>query len=283
MAYRPQYLQLWERPSTRARVPSWEDRKQLVGGDYGPEHWYVCYILSRFLSHFSPALISSRLLASTTDSDISRRAYKLLKKARSVAYRWICEVREKLNSTQDEATCEGLRLRLCMIAATCFSTFDVCSEHVPAVLDTEEDFSVAMQCAVIVHDNKPPSLSDDNSPYLARMLSRHRRLLHHLEPTFCQSKPGPGVLGEAGLLHADAYDNALKRLWLGYRRDISSRWHVLPRPNSRWISCGAEGGHEVHYDLLTGKLLVDGKPLGRLPQEIVEHPTYASVLGTVSD
>jgi hypothetical protein len=219
-------------------------------------------------------------LASTTDSDISRRACKLLKKARTVAYQWIREVNEKLNSAQDEVTCEGLRLRLCMIAATCFSTFDVCLEHVPAVLVTEEDFSVAVQCAVIVHDNKPPSLSGGNSPYLARMLSRHRRLLHHLEPIFCQ--PMPGVLSEGGLLHADAYDNALARLWLGYRRDISSRWHALPRPNSRWISCGAEGG-QVHYDLLTGNLLVDGRPLGRLPQEIVEHPTYVSVLGTVSD
>ncbi|KAF8492828.1 hypothetical protein F5888DRAFT_1857202, partial [Russula emetica] len=222
------------------------------------------------------ALISSRLLASTTDSDISRQACKLLKDARNVAYQWVCEVIKKLSSTKDEVICEGLRLRLCMIAATCFSTFDVCSEHLPAVLATEEDFSVAMECAVIVHDNKPPSLSDGNSPYLARMLSQHRRLLHHLEPTLCQSMPG--VLGKAGLLHADAYDKALKRL--GYRRNISSRWHALPEPNVRWISCGAEGGHEVHYDLLTGKLLVDGKPLGRLPQEIVEDPTYASVLGT---
>jgi hypothetical protein len=208
------------------------------------------------------------------------RAYNLLKKARTVAYQWVSEVSKKLNSTQDEVACEGLRLRLCMIAATCFSTFDVCSEHVPAVLATEEDFIVAMECAVIVHDNKPPSLSDGNSPYLARMLSRHRRLLHHLEPTFCQ--PKPGVLGDAGLLHADAYDKALARLWLGYRRDISSHWHALPRQKSRWFSCGAEGGHEVHYDSLTGKLLVDGRPLGRLPEEIVEHPTYTSVLGTVS-
>ena len=160
-----------------------------------------------------------------------------------------------------------------MIAATCFSTFDVCAGHVHAVLATEEDFSVAMHCAVIVHDNKPPSLSDGNSPYFARMLSRHRRLLHHLEPTFCQS-------GETGLSHAGALDDALKRL--GYRRDISSHWHALPEPKSRWISCDTEGG-QVHYDVLTGKLLVDGIPLGRLPQEIVEHPTYASVLGTVSD
>ena len=137
-----------------------------------------------------------------------------------------------------------------------------------------------MQCAVIVHDNEPPSRSDGNSPYLTRMLSRHRRLLHHLEPTFCQSMPG--VLCGARLLRADAYDKALALLWLGYRRDMSSPWHALPRPNSRWISCAAEGGHEVHYNLLTGRLLVNGKPLGKLPLDIMEHPTYASVLGTVS-
>jgi hypothetical protein len=222
-------------------------------------------------------------LTSTTDPNISRRACALLRDARNLTYRWICGLEKKLGSTHDEMSCAGLRRRLFMLAATCFSTLDVRSEHIPAILTTEKDFSIAIQCAVIVHDNTSLSLSGDNSVYLTRMISRHRRLLHHLELTFCQSTQG--VLGEAGLSHADAYDMALARLWLGYRRDISSRssWHALPRPNSRWISCDAEGGHEVHYDLLTGKLLVDGKPLGRLPQEIVEHPTYASVLGTVSD
>jgi hypothetical protein len=110
------------------------------------------------------------------------------------------------------------------------------------------------------------------------MISRHRRLLHFLEPIFGQSLPS----SEVNLLHEDAFDLAVARLWLGYRRQVSSSWHALPTPDSRWISCVAEGGHEVHYDLLTGQLLINGKPLGRLPQEIVDHPTYASVLGTVS-
>jgi hypothetical protein len=157
-----------------------------------------------------------------------------------------------------------------MLAATCFSALDVSSEHIPAILTTEEDFSIAIQCAVIVHDNTSLSLSGDSSVYHTRMISRHRQLLHSLEPIFSQSS------------HAGAFDHALSRLWLGFRRHISSSWHILPRPNSRWISCVAEGGHKVHYDLLTGKLLINGKPLGKLPQVIVEHPTYASVLGAVS-
>jgi hypothetical protein len=209
-------------------------------------------------------------LVSTTNPKVSSQACALLQDARNLTYRWICELEKKLESTHDEPSCTGLRRRLFMLAATCFSTLDVCSEHIPAILTTEEDFSIAIQCAVIVHDNTPLSLSGDNSVYLTRMISRHRRLLHSLEPIFSQSS------------HAGAFDHALSRLWLGFRRRISSSWHVLPRPSYRWISCVAEGGHKVHYDLLTGKLLINGKPLGKLPQEIVEHPTYASVLGTVS-
>jgi hypothetical protein len=194
-----------------------------------------------------------------------------------LTYRWIGEVGKKLESTQDEAPCAGLRRRLCKLAATCFSTFDVCSKHIPVVLASDEDFSIAMQCAVIVHDN---TLSSDNSLDLTQMISRHRRLLHCLEPIFSQSSP---AFLDSNLLHTGAFDHALARMWLGYRRRIPSSWHSLPRANSRWISCVAEGGHEVHYDLLTGQLLVNGKPLGRLPQKIVEHPTYTSLLGTVSD
>jgi len=212
--------------------------------------------------------------------DISRRACALLRRVRNVTYRWIIDVSMKLDFTQDEISRTGLRLRLCTLALTCFSTFDVSSQHVPAVLANEEDFSIAIECAVIVHDNTPPSLSGDNSLHLTRMLSRHRRLLHDLEPLFRQSFLP--VLGQGGLSHAGAYDNALARLRPGYSRRNSSSWLALPRPNSRWIFCIAEGGQKIHYNLLTGELLIGGKRFGRLPEKVVEHPTYKSMFGSVS-
>jgi len=203
------------------------------------------------------------------------RAYVLLREARNVTRRWISAISNELESTQDETSCAGLRRRLCMLAVTSFSTFDVSPEHLPGVLTNDEDFSIAMQCAIVVYDNTPPT-SDD--VYLTRMLSRHRRLLHYLEPIF--SDLDTNARGQAELLHSGGYDLALAQLWLGYRN--SARWHALPRPNSQWISCVTEGGQSVHYDLLSGQLLIDGKRLGRLPQEIVEHPTYASMFGAVS-
>ena len=205
------------------------------------------------------------------------RAYVLLREARNVTRGWLSAISNELESTQDETSCTGLRRRLCMLSATCFSTFDVSPEHLPGVLMNDEDFSIAMQCAIVVYDNTPSSTSDD--VYLARILSRHRRLLRYLEPIFSESDIN--TRGQAELLHSGGYDLALAQLWLGYRN--SARWHALPRPNSQWISCVTEGGQRVHYDLLSGKLLIDGKRLGRLPREIVEHPTYASMFGAVSD
>ena len=215
-----------------------------------------------------------------------------------MTYRWIGEISRQLGSTEDETSPgrAGIRRRLCMLAATCFSTFDVCPEHILATLSSEEDFSVAMQCAVIIHDNAnfdiSQALPNDGNERLSeeaeclqrlyhnRILHRHYRLMHNLEPIFSQAFPP--VRGQAELLHGAAYDVALSRLWVGYRRHNTSSWHALPKPNSQWISCVAQGGQKVHYDLLTGKLLISGKRLGGLQQGIVMHPTYTSVFRRVS-
>ena len=169
-----------------------------------------------------------------------------------------------------------------MLAATCFSTFDVCPEHVHSTIVNEEDLSIAIRCAVIVHDNTPRHPSGDSSLYVSRILRRHHRLLHHLEPLFSQSSRKARGLGQATLLHAGAFDHALERVWLGYRRGDSSDWHVLHKQNPRWIFCVTNEGQKVHYDLLTGELLIGGKSSGRLPQRIVEDPIYKSLFGAVS-
>jgi len=186
----------------------------------------------------------------------------------------------KIDSTSDETPQTRLRSRLCMLAVTCFSTFDVCPEHIPTVISNEEDLSIAIQCAAIVYDNTPRFPSGDSSLYFARMLRRHHRLLHDLEPIFSQSSL---VCGRATLLHAGAFDHALERVWQGYRQGNSSDWHVLHKQNPRWISCVANEGQEVHYDLLTGELIIGKKSSRRLPHELTEDPMYKSIFGAVSD
>ena len=172
--------------------------------------------------------------------------------------------------TEDETSRTNLRRRLCTLAATCFATYDVSLEYIPWMLESDNDIAIAVYCAVIVHDNTPSILKGDHR--LVRLLNRHSRLLHILE-SFLRVDVQSNPLG---------FDQGLASLWPGFRRKVSSHWQVLPSPNTRWISCVAEGGQEIHFNILTGQLLIGGKPLGKLPQKIIEHPTYASALGSVS-
>ena len=222
------------------------------------------------------ALITSRLLSSARDHDICQRAYALLRKARSIAYKWISELSLKIDVTQaeDETSCSDWRRRLGILAATCLSTYDVSLEHVPWTLSSDSDIAIAVHCAVVVFDNTPSILGGDYSCYLTRFPSRnrHRRLLHFLEP----------FLRKGVQTNPSGFDHGLASLWPSFRRQASSNWQVLPSPNARWIFCIAESGQEVHYNMLNGELLIGGNPLGRLPQNIIKHSTYASILGTVS-
>ncbi|KAF8260775.1 hypothetical protein EI94DRAFT_1747586 [Lactarius quietus] len=219
-------------------------------------------------------LLTSRLLSSSQDPHICQTAYKLLRTARTVTYKWIGELGskleniDKLDKTADEVSRASLGRRLCILAATCFSTYDVCPKHVPQTLSSDLDFTIAMHCAVIVHDNTPSNVKDD-SGFLVRLLNRHCRLLHHLEPFFRQGAQS----------NPTGFHNGVTRLWPEFRRQSRLNWRILPGSNSRWISCTVGGGREVHYNLLAGKLLIGGKPLGRLPRKFVKHRTYASILG----
>lgn len=243
----------------------------MARGSYRQDCWYVIDHPLLSLAQPPPALVTSRLLSSTENPDICARACALLRNVRAVTHDWVGQLCSKLDTTQDESSRDNLRHRLCSLAATCVSTFDVCFKHIPNVLSTDEDFAIAVRCAVIVHDNTPSILPHDVSLYLSRLLNRHHRILHFLERFFLEKMCS----------HSPGVNDALARLWSDYRRQRSSPWHVLPAPNSRWIFCTTEGGQEVHYNVLTGQLLVAGQPLGILPKEITEHSTYAGILGTV--
>ncbi len=75
------------------------------------------------------------------------------------------------------------------------------------------------------------------------------------------------------IAHQQGVDFAVTSIWPAYR---ATHWTVLDSPNHRWISTltAVDTGQQsqlVHLNLPTGLLLINGKPLGRLPQNITEY------------
>jgi hypothetical protein len=83
----------------------------------------------------------------------------------------------------------------------------------------------------------------------------------------------------------EGLDRAMEHLWPAYQRH--TRWEVLESSNSRWLRCETAPVDDssrqiIHLDMLTARLLVDGKPLTRLPDCFLRHPSYIALFGHVS-
>ncbi|KIM82965.1 hypothetical protein PILCRDRAFT_819766 [Piloderma croceum F 1598] len=215
--------------------------------------------------------LASRLLASQNDAGVTERVYALLRKARAITFRWMHQLAKKLRVTEDEDKVRELQQRICEVAATCRGTYDVDPDHVPFLLRSNEDVAILVECAIAVYDNTPSNLTDCPLDF-KRLLDRDRRLSHSLELSLRLH-----IRKDRGGL-----DHAIGAIWTGYRP--GSDWKTLQPPNNRWLIAmtATEAGQEsqpVQLNLLEGRLLINGKPLGRLPQNIVTHPTYSRIFG----
>jgi len=185
------------------------------------------------------------------------------------------EIVHKLQNIVDDDEANELQRRACDMAATCRATFDVGNRtHLDVLLCSPEDVAIAIECAIVIHDNTPPHLGY-TYPDFQKLLNRDRRLAHFLESPLIK------------LIHDNqsGLDTAITSVWSSYRAGVGG-WQKLDEPNSRWLTTFTtplpnQRAQQVHYDILNGKLLVDGKPLGRLPQEFVGHSTYKRIFGQV--
>lgn len=186
------------------------------------------------------------------------------------------EIIHKLQDVvNDDNSTTELRRRACETAATCRATYDVdTGTRGRALLSSSGDVAVFIECAIVIHDNTPHYFGDTVSDF-QRLLHRDRRLSHLLEPSLVQC------------IHADrrGLDTAITSVWPRYRPGDAG-WQQLPEPNSRWVTAftnplSNQRAQRVHYDMLSGKLMIDGKSLGRLPQEIVSHSIYKRIFGHV--
>lgn len=162
---------------------------------------------------------------------------------------------------------------ICEAASTCRATFDVEQRHLPILLKTREDVSTALECALVLHDNQPAFAGHANTR-LQVLLCREQRLSRRLEPVLRQHIYDDRV----------SFDNTLSRLWPSYRPGGCIT--AASSAESRWVETHTSAENDrapqsVHFNLLDGSLLINGKPLGRLPRHITTHATYIRTFGLV--
>ena len=218
------------------------------------------------------AFLLGRLFASNPDQAVLAKVLALLRIVRMKVFSWVQELSDKLTRTPGDEELRGL---LRDTAAICRSTFDVDPTMVEQLFHSAEDVEVLISCAILIHDNTPSNISTLPA-YSRLLLDRDRRLSLALESVISQVVQADS--GDEGM------DLAVGRVWPDYRP--GTEWSPLPHPHSNWFLCTtastmSQCSQVVHCNLLDGSLLVDGKPLGRLPKAIVQHPLYKLIFGEV--
>ncbi|KAJ6533684.1 hypothetical protein B0H19DRAFT_1272325 [Mycena capillaripes] len=216
-------------------------------------------------------LLGRWLVSARDHPDLVVHGCRLLREARTVTYDWMRLLISRLPGFTDQEMVTDFQNRICTIASICRATYDVDPIYFGSVLSSDEDASIIIECSIVIHDNSPPRESDIHGP-LRTLLMRDRRLSHSIEP-FLKAKIEQ---------HRGGLDKAVHREWPGYSPD--GPWVFATGANECWAStqtasvAGADP-QVVDVNIRNGTLLVDGKPLGRLPTEIVSHETYTRLFG----
>ncbi|KAF8729261.1 hypothetical protein RHS02_07818, partial [Rhizoctonia solani] len=209
-----------------------------------------------------------RLLASSPAESIVEASLDFLREARDVAHDWLDQLKVKLQSASDSDDIINYQLRVSEMAAICRATYNVEPHYIERLLSTTEDYIPLVKSSVCLYDNALPNASA--APRSARVLLARERRFAHKVATYM-------------LRFEDILSKPLSQIWPDYRQG-TNRWEGYKVPNDRWITTTTEGDNEsrkqeVHFNLLSGQLLIDGKPLGRLPRQYVEHETYIRLFG----
>ncbi|OJK01293.1 hypothetical protein ASPACDRAFT_51200 [Aspergillus aculeatus ATCC 16872] len=192
---------------------------------------------------------------------------------RKISFQWVMTVGEKAGATDSDEHRNNLMASAAYLALMCVGTFDCENSHLEQMLRNDLAASVFIQCSMIIHDRR--SLLDGvSSGLLPIFYYRWQSIAFRGHRIFANHT----VHGRT-----TALDRAIQRTWAAYRP--GSPWTAAPGGSQcclntqMMVERGSNSGVVVHVNLLTGQLLINGRPLARLPSEFERHNTYRSLFG----
>ncbi|KAK3293166.1 uncharacterized protein B0H64DRAFT_327170 [Chaetomium fimeti] len=220
------------------------------------------------------ACLATRVLAlATTTRPLMDPLLEFLSQAREVTLQWARQLLEKQASCSNKDDRNELDQRVLMVALTCMSTFDVHSDLLRELLQSAENLGTFVETATMIQDHLPPNGSISN-PILLLLSHRWRRIMHRslgYASNEVVQKKNPGF-------HA-----AIRRFWADYSPS-GTRWRALPGEQRHILSASMKSRDSntmrITYNLLDGRLLVNGYPLSRLPPEYESKPAYEELFGS---
>ncbi|EXJ80680.1 hypothetical protein A1O3_06964 [Capronia epimyces CBS 606.96] len=229
-------------------------------------NWESFQAVSTFIS------VAARLLFLITTEDIQFRCLAYLREIQAGTFNWVDRLTDKAYRASNDLHRAELLAHARKLALVCAGTFNVDDSFLDDVLASPEDGSVFIQCCILIHNMTPPAMeaSDPLTP-----------ILYHRWKSLCY-RSYPVLANQIVNVQRRCLDDAMGKTWSAYV--AGGCWRTVSDEFDYWLvnalplECGQKP-MVVHYNLLTGELLVDGLPLARLPPNYRKHVTYRTLFG----
>ncbi|KAL5371982.1 hypothetical protein PMIN02_012711, partial [Paraphaeosphaeria minitans] len=215
------------------------------------ENWESVNALSAFIA------IAARVLS--LNQSARESCFAFLRAARRVTAEWLSDLREKAYlAMSNHANRTQFVSKSIEVALLCISTFDADDQYL-YTLTRSPDAYLMIWASIVVQEGENNRAM--NEPNVARLQLRCKRLLHR---TYA-------MLSHNGA----ALDAAVTKVWSGYMPS-SIGWSTQAE---HWITTETATAAHVHYNLLTGELLVNGLPLDQPPVHYRKSPLFQMLFG----
>lgn len=198
------------------------------------------------------------------------RFARFLRKCREVASHWCQQLNDDLHVCSEDEGQRRQRLIL-QIAGASQATYGVDADQIDLVLGDQKDLYFLVRSSMLLFENSPSNLRQPGLQVCLENAQRVRFLVRERVLALAMSEPS-GI--------DEAIQNSLTFL------RVSERWTSC-NGSSEWLSSKARSdstGREqtLHYNVLTGELLVNNKLPGRLPEIMRKDNVYACLFGARS-
>ncbi|KAL4737892.1 hypothetical protein BDV11DRAFT_171491 [Aspergillus similis] len=211
-------------------------------------------------------ILTQRVLSLSPSTQVRDLCLARLSILRTTSFKWVTLVREQASHSDTDMHRNDLIARATYLALICVSTFDAESPVLEQILEDELNASVWIQCCMMIHNRR--GLLDMTPGCLSQILYHRWQIVSYR----CYRDLAFNVVHKKN----SAMDLAIKEAWAAYRP--KSPWSIAPEGGNHWLVTGDQS-LLVHFNLLTGELLINGQPLARLPAEYERHETYRTLFG----
>ncbi|KFA51508.1 hypothetical protein S40293_06317 [Stachybotrys chartarum IBT 40293] len=226
-------------------------------------------------AHYMSILVTLSLrLYNLCPQQFRPKAETLFLSIRSITCNWISNLRNQIRSTSDGEVARKASTFAFWAALLCRQTFWA-YKHVGYTL-SDEDAQNFFRASIALQENLLVNL-DELNPMLKRLL------VEDLSTSYIMRD----LIKEWFGAHQSSLECSINETWAdsgGLGRRSYSPWKMLSGSLAWWATSRIAGtkwtaSQVVHYHLLQGHLIVDGKPLGRLPLQMRQDPAIQELFG----